>query len=328
MVYQRPFIEIKMENEKIPLLQFYLFESKIYYKGRSIVIEDNILEEFTSKLPPFWWNENDKIVLFTYYEDGTFSCEKQKIVYDYKLQKQVPILYNFYEATEEQIKELYDQFSGLYEICRIELLKNSKEQVKQKLLEEFNLIVSNLRGLRATFLSKSDWTQVADVPLDPEVKELWKQYRQKLRDITKEPNWTTNDILKVDFPIDPENYLLRYPNKEVEYLSTPDQFENHAVMATKLRLLKFVGFVGLPSLLDDVEIDKLSYEQLKARIDKALGKIDPSIEINVAYRQASSGACADSGTNLQSGLTPEAREVLTELINNSPVELPYSNLIN
>jgi len=169
MVYQRPFIEIKMENEKIPSLQFYLFESKLYYKGRSIVIEDNILAEFTSKLSPFWWNENDKIVLFTYYEDGTFSCEKQKIVYDYKLQKKVPVLYNFYEVSEKQIAELYDQFSGLYEICRIELLKNSKEQVKQKLFEEFNLIVSNLRGLRSTFLSKSDWTQVADVPLDPEV---------------------------------------------------------------------------------------------------------------------------------------------------------------
>jgi len=316
-----------MDNEKIPTLQFYLYEKKLFYRGKSVIVEENILNDFKSKISDFWWDENDQIVLFSYYEDGTFSCEKEKTVYDYRLQKKVPILYNFFEATQEQVVELFNKFSELFEICRIEHLKNAKEQVQQKLLEEFHLIVSNLRGLRAQFLSKSDWTQIPDVPIDEDKRKMWAFYRQTLRDITEDPNWTSNDILKVDFPIDPENYLLRYPNKEVDYLSTPDQFENHAAIATKMRLMKFVGFIGLPSLLEDKEIDKLSYEKLKNKIDKALNKIDSNLELSITCRETSSGACADSGTNLQSGLTPEAREVLAELINNSTTELPYSDLI-
>lgn len=316
-----------MDTEKIPALQFYLYEKKLYYKGKSVIVEENLLNDFKSKLSNFWWSENDQIVLFSYYEDGSFSCEKEKTVYDYKLQKKVPVMYNFFEATQEQINELYNKFVDLFEVCRVEFLKTTKEQVKDKLLEEFHLIISNLRGLRSYLLSKCDWTQIPDVPLDEDTRKMWAFYRQTLRDITKDPNWTANDILKVDFPIDPENYLLRYPNKEVEYLSTPDQFENHAAIATKMRLMKFVGYVGLPSLLEDKEIDKLSYDNLKARIDKALNKIDPTLELNISFRETSSGACADSGTNLQSGLTPEAREVLAELINNSPTELPYSDLI-
>jgi hypothetical protein len=317
-----------MDNEKEPTLQFYLFENKLFYKGKTCIVSENLLDEFTSKLSNFWWSEYDKIVLFTYYDDKTFSCEKQKTVYDHKLKKSVPVLYNFYEATETQIRELFNAFSELYETCRLEVLKTTKEQIKQKLQEEFNLIVTNLRGLRSIFLSKSDWTQIPDVPISDKMRELWKKYRQILRDVTNNPNWTSNNILKVDFPIDPENYLLRYPNEEVEYLSTPDQYENHAVISTKMKLLKFVGYIGLPSLLEDREVTKLSYEELKNRIDKALNKIDPSLDLNIVYREASSGACADSGTNLQSGLTPEAREVLQELIDSTDTEKPYSNALD
>ena len=43
---------------------------------------------------------------------------------------------------------------------------------------------TQVRRRRDQLLSVCDWTQVPDSPLSPEVKEAWRVYRQKLRDIT------------------------------------------------------------------------------------------------------------------------------------------------
>ena len=42
------------------------------------------------------------------------------------------------------------------------------------------------RDIRSAKLAASDWTQVADSPVD---KNAWAVYRQELRDITKQPNF-------------------------------------------------------------------------------------------------------------------------------------------
>lgn len=42
------------------------------------------------------------------------------------------------------------------------------------------------RAKRDFLLEKSDWTQVADVPVD---KAAWAEYRQKLRDLPNQPGW-------------------------------------------------------------------------------------------------------------------------------------------
>jgi len=54
-----------------------------------------------------------------------------------------------------------------------------------------------LRIRRNTKLVDSDWTQLPDVPLLEEKKEEWREYRQKLRDITKPEN------ISSEFPIEP-----------------------------------------------------------------------------------------------------------------------------
>lgn len=49
-----------------------------------------------------------------------------------------------------------------------------------------------IRTKRDSFLSKSDWTQLSDVPLI--TLEKWKPYRQELRDITEQLNFPTTII--------------------------------------------------------------------------------------------------------------------------------------
>ena len=54
-----------------------------------------------------------------------------------------------------------------------------------------------LRGIRASILSKTDWTQVPDVPLTDAKKQEWATYRQTLRDLPanttdpSSPTWPT-----------------------------------------------------------------------------------------------------------------------------------------
>lgn len=46
-----------------------------------------------------------------------------------------------------------------------------------------------IRDRRAQLLTSSDWSMLPDSPLSDEAKENWKQYRQRLRDITNEAQY-------------------------------------------------------------------------------------------------------------------------------------------
>lgn len=52
----------------------------------------------------------------------------------------------------------------------------------------------NNRLIRAQELRNTDWTQFNDSPLTDEKKAEWAEYRQKLRDITKQETWPNNPV--------------------------------------------------------------------------------------------------------------------------------------
>jgi hypothetical protein len=66
--------------------------------------------------------------------------------------------------------------------------------IVQKLEED---AAKNIRRERNDLLSESDWTQVADSPVN---KAVWATYRQELRDITTQEGFPFN----VTFPTKPE----------------------------------------------------------------------------------------------------------------------------
>ena len=47
-------------------------------------------------------------------------------------------------------------------------------------------VEANMRSIRGSKLAESDWTQVADAPVD---KEAWAAYRQALRDVPSQPGF-------------------------------------------------------------------------------------------------------------------------------------------
>lgn len=54
---------------------------------------------------------------------------------------------------------------------------------------------------RSELLQASDWTQLPDVDLTPEMVQLMKEYRQKLRDITKDFE-NPDDVVFPDNPLE------------------------------------------------------------------------------------------------------------------------------
>lgn len=60
-------------------------------------------------------------------------------------------------------------------------------------------IAAGNRSRRNSLLNESDWTQVADAPVDA---TAWATYRQALRDITSHANWP--NLTDADWPTKPQ----------------------------------------------------------------------------------------------------------------------------
>ena len=55
--------------------------------------------------------------------------------------------------------------------------------------EPIDDLKSKVRYVRDSYLAKYDFTQLVDAPFTENEKEKYKEYRQYLRDYTKEENW-------------------------------------------------------------------------------------------------------------------------------------------
>lgn len=53
---------------------------------------------------------------------------------------------------------------------------------------------ANVRGIRNQLLSESDWTQLADSPLDPDGKLAWSLYRETLRMVPQQAGFPWNVV--------------------------------------------------------------------------------------------------------------------------------------
>lgn len=105
-------------------------------------------------------------------------------VYDSEFQipeEQVPSLQNGVAVQTWNIKEKYSA-------------EEKTQLIAQKEIARQELAQNTVRGLRNGLLSSSDWTQVADAPVD---KAAWATYRQALRDIPQQEGFPDNVVWPV-----------------------------------------------------------------------------------------------------------------------------------
>lgn len=75
-----------------------------------------------------------------------------------------------------------------------DIIEKTEEDIQTDIRNQW----SEIRSTRNTFLTDSDWTQLADSPLSELKKEQWRVYRQELRDITLQ-----DDVFNIVWPIKP-----------------------------------------------------------------------------------------------------------------------------
>lgn len=312
---------METQNSTTPLLQILVSKKVIWYRGEAIKGAKDKFDEFISSLPQNISNLNDRLEFFTYFDPTKYKAEKSKTIYDFKLKTYRSIIYDpdFSETDAEILLKKCEEF---FENLKLEELRLTKDQFMRSIEEQLKYRVSSLRDYRDKALKESDWTQMSDVPFSDVDKENWKKYRSTLRDLPNDPSWSSNTAFAAIFPIDPATYKLRYPNYEVDYLSTPDQFENQKARRIKERIVDTLKSFNLPSLNLNYA-NQLEFANLITSVNDALKKIDPELKVNIVFEANELNVNENLNPELKlaiqfSGMTTEAQEAIkSSLVDNS-----------
>lgn len=257
--------------DKSPVLQFYAPEKMIWYLGKPISVSREDVENFLSSLPIEISHPKDKIEFFTYFDEGYYKAERKKVYYDYKTKLDKEIVYD-YKFEQADAMYLFEQCKIFYENSRMKQIGDLRDSLRSSILDMMKLTKDNRRRYRNELLKNSDWTQALDIPFSQTERDMWIQYRQYLRDIPSLESWEMSTTYSKIFPIDPATYKITYPNYEVGYLETPDQFFSQKFDSKRNELLSLLKALNLPSInLNDIE--KLEYINFVNRINNILRKV-------------------------------------------------------
>lgn len=151
-------------------------------------VENGIVKEANRPLPINWNNISNFNLLDveTLKQFGWFPYEYQYC--ETRPEKWVSNGSSF-EITEDRVIE--------HELVR--------EKTQYEIDAETSSEWDNVRAKRNNELKDTDWTQLVDSPFTPEEKELWKIYRQSLRDITNYESpwivvWPERPVSSQQFP--------------------------------------------------------------------------------------------------------------------------------
>lgn len=213
---------------------------------------------FSSVVDPFWHTEKDVLDYFAYYSTGEYFCQRKKLKYDFKHNVNYWSTYTFKEATKEQVDALVQNITDFISV--LTEVKNIRIEQEIKKIND-DLLFSDQRYMKKIvekneMLASSDWRVLPDVVDSyPGEKDMWITWRSKLRDETiKKPNEFESAleflkyIYNIKFPIDPKRYWEKYPEGDVEYLSTEDQWVKYDAVAStdfvNSRMMNLVNLAG------------------------------------------------------------------------------------
>ena len=122
---------------------------------------------------------------------GLYYSDKNAGFYDTNVHTTLPD--DAVEITDAEWRDLLDQLEGGKEIRKG---ANGKPMAATPTPAP-NTLATEARAKRNALLSQSDWTQVADAPVD---QSAWATYRQALRDITGQGGFPETIV----WPVSPE----------------------------------------------------------------------------------------------------------------------------
>jgi hypothetical protein len=210
-------------------------------------LKANILSElkekfFSTVVSEFWHTEKDQLEFFAYYSTGSYFCQRRKLKYDFKENVSYWTTYSFTGAPADESKQLYEQISNFFSVIQ-EVKRLRYEELIEKVEDEalfFDQRYVKKITEKNEMLGSSDWRVLPDiVDKYPGEKDMWIKWRYTLRTKTiKSPKEFERGLdfakylYEMKWPIDPSKYWDIYPNGEVEYLSTDDQWVEYDSLAS------------------------------------------------------------------------------------------------
>lgn len=200
-------------------------------------IDPNLMDQFYTKIDPFWHSENDVLQIFIYFSNKTYLCQRRKLKYDFATKTSYWQSYNFNIAPQDKVDNILTQIEAFIlineEVVRYNRIKEVKELEKESVLYERRYF-KRLHE-KNMMISASDWRILPDIQDSyPGEKDMWIKWRKIMREeIIKQPSNFENPLdflqylYELKYPIDPKIYWGKYPNGEVEYLETEDQWTDY-----------------------------------------------------------------------------------------------------
>lgn len=207
------------------LLEFRMMDRTVTYRGMMKVIPDGHWnDEVKPKLYPLWDTDKDRLIQFTWYDNGTYHVVRRKFIKNFKTGEYEWKDYEMEQTDVEAARSFYEFLKETF--LNIEQLQNAEfqEEIGRMYGEVRTESWLTIRLARNFLLQETDFIFCSDVQISEDLKTMYQTYRQKLRELpTTFADQPTN---MVKFPISPEAYKAIYEvnNPGVEYLSTEDQW--------------------------------------------------------------------------------------------------------
>ena len=210
------------------ILQLNLMDRSIVYRGMLKTVPDQYwTDTVRPRLYPHWDSEKDRLVEFTFYDNGTYHCARRKHIKNFKTGEYE---WKDYEMEQNDVEEATSFYNFLKDtFLNIEQLQNSEfqEEMGRMYGEVRSESWLSIRLARNFLLHETDFIfSVSDAPtMSDEKKAMYQTYRQKLRDLPALFADVT-ELSQVKFPMSPEAFesVFKVNQPDAVYLDTEDQW--------------------------------------------------------------------------------------------------------
>ena len=207
------------------LLQVNAITKVIRYQGIEKTIPDSYwTSDITPVIYPNWDADKDKLVMFAWYDNNSYICQRRKYTMNFKTNAFEWRDYEMDQVDDGSGQTLYNKFKDTFFL--IDSLETEEYQNEFAKIHAKTATTSWLttRLARNFLLSETDHVLLPDAPYTADEIAMYKTYRTKLRDLPAEANSTDPTDLK--FPINPKYFVDVFKKKfpDATYLGSSDQF--------------------------------------------------------------------------------------------------------
>ena len=259
------------------ILQLNAIQKQINYRGITRDISDNYWkDEIGPRLYPNWDSDKDRLVQLNYYDNGSFHAKRRKFVKNFSTNQYEWKDYEMETYEVEEAKEIFSLLKEAFYLIESVEKENFQKELAEAHYQANTVSWFGIRLVRQFLLEDSDWVFMPDSSISEENLELWKTYRQALRNIPQVDEFVeATDVL---FPISPEDYNVFYKpeNPNEEYLSTPSQYlklSGYFISHYKERVIQYL-------IIKQSFMSPLNYKSYSVRMENLTANNSAEIPID------------------------------------------------